>query len=156
LRVFSAHTLSKALGCHGGLIPGDPALISRLRAAAVFGATSPSPLPVAAAAVRALDLAAGSSPLRQQLWANIARARAGFRALGWALEDTPVPILCLRARPGLDLARLREALFRRDICVAHVTRYSSTPPGGALRIAIFATHTEAQIARLLVEVGRFV
>jgi hypothetical protein len=41
----------------------------------------------------------------------------------------------------------------RDICVAHVTRYSSTPPGGALRIAIFATYSVAQIDRLVAEVG---
>ncbi len=39
-------------------------------------------------------------------------------------------------------------LYDRDICVAHVTRYSSTPEGGALRIAIFATHTTDQLDHL--------
>ena len=154
LRIYSAHTLSKALGCHGGVIAGDVALIERLRRnAAAFGATSPSPLPVAAAAVRALALVAGDSPLRRRLWANVARARAGLRSLGWDLPDTPVPIICLGARQGVDLAHLQAELFARDICVAHVTRYSSTPPGGALRIAIFATHTEAQIDRLVAELA---
>ncbi len=71
--------------------------------------------------------------------------------MGWELEDTPVPILCLRARPGLDLARLQRELFDRDLCVAHVTRYSSTPEGGALRVAIFASHTDEQIDRLVAE-----
>lgn len=154
-RIFSAHTLSKALGSHGGVIAGDAALVERLRRdAAVFGATSPSPLPAAAAAAAALDLAAGRSPLREQLWANVAQARAGLRGLGWALADTPVPILCLQARPGLDLARIQAELFERDICVAHVTRYSSTPAGGALRVAIFATHTAEQIQRLIREIER--
>ena len=78
----------------------------------------------------------------------------GCASLGWPLADTPVPIICLGARPGLDLARIQAELFERDICVAHVTRYSSTPAGGALRIAIFATHTEAQIDRLVAEIGR--
>lgn len=157
VRIYSAHTLSKALGCHGGVIAGGAALIERLRReATAFGATSPSPLPAAAAAAQALTLVAGRSPLRDQLWANVARARAGLRALGWDLADTPVPILCLAARPGVDLARLQAELFVRDICVAHVTRYSSTPAGGALRIAIFATHTEAQIARLVAELARLV
>ena len=64
----------------------------------------------------------------------------GSRALGWDLPDSPVPIICLRARSGVDLARLQAELFASDICVAHVTSYSSTPEGGALRIAIFATH----------------
>jgi hypothetical protein len=49
----------------------------------------------------------------------------------------------------VDLGRLRDELFARDICVAHVTSYSSVPAGGALRIAIFATHTGEQIARLV-------
>lgn len=157
VRLLSAHTLSKALGCSGGLIAGDAALIERLRRdAAAFGAASPSPLPVAAAAARALDLVAGPSQLRSQLWANVARARVGLTALGWDLADTPVPIICLAVRPGLDLARLRAELFARDICVAHVTRYSSTPPGGALRLAIFATHTAEQIERLIWEIGKLV
>ncbi len=154
LRIYSAHTLSKALGCHGGVIAADAGLIRRLRAdAPAFGAHSPSPLPVAAAAVRALELTGGVSPLRGQLWANVARARAGLRGLGWDLADTPVPIICLAARPALDLARLQAELFARGICVAHVTRYSSTPPGGALRIAIFATHTAEQIERLVAELA---
>lgn len=156
-RVYSAHTLSKALGSHGGIIAGDAALVERLRRdAAAFGATSPSPLPAAAAAAVALELVAGPSPLRDQLRANVARARAGLRVLGWDLADTPVPILCLGARPGLDLARIQAELFERHICVAHVTRYSSTPPGGALRVAIFATHTAEQLERLIAEVGKLV
>ncbi len=155
LRVYSAHTLSKALGCHGGLIAGDVGLIEKLRRnATAYVAHSPSPLPVAAAAVRALALAAGDSPLRSRLWANVARARAGLRNLGWPLADTPIPIICLGARPGVDLARLQRELFARDICVAHVTTYSSTPAGGALRVAVFATHTEEQIERLVGELGR--
>ena len=76
-----------------------------------------------------------------------------MRELGWSLADTPVPIICLGARPGLDLGRLQAELFARDICLAHVTSYSSTPPGGALRIAIFATHTIEQIDRLVAELG---
>ena len=154
VRLYSAHTLSKALGCNGGIIAGDAELIGKLRAnAPAYVAHSPSPLPVAAAAAHALDLTRGVSTLRNRLWANVARAKAGLRDLGWPLADTPVPIICLGARPGLDLACIQAELFERDICVAHVTRYSSTPPGGALRIAIFATHTEAQIDRLIGEIS---
>ena len=157
VRLYSAHTLSKALGCHGGIIAGDAELIGKLRQnASSYIAHSPSPLPVAAAATHALDLTRGISTLRHRLWANVARAREGLRGLGWPLADTPVPIICLGARPGLDLARIQAELFERNICVAHVTRYTSTPAGGALRIAIFATHTEAQIDRLIGEIGTLV
>ncbi len=97
---------------------------------------------------------AGDTELRGRLRANVTAARAGLRGLGWDLPDSPVPILCLGARPGVDLARLRAELFARDLCVAHVTSYSSVPPGGALRIAIFATHTGEQIERLVGEMAR--
>lgn len=144
----SGHTLSKAMGGYGGLIAGPAALIEAVeRNSRVYVGASPTPLPVAAAACRAIILAQDGR-LRERLQANVAHARSGLRALGWPLEESPSPIVCLGARPGLDLGRLKEALFERDICVAHVTGYSSTPPGGALRIAIFATHTTEQIDRL--------
>ncbi len=152
---YAAHTLSKALGSHGGVIAGDAALIARLgRGAKALVATSPSPLPAAGAAAWALRFMLDDMELRGRLRANVAAARAGLRGLGWPLSDSPVPILCLGTRLGVDLARLRAELFARDICVAHVTNYSSAPAGGALRVAIFATHTEAQIARLLSELAR--
>ena len=147
--VLAGHTLSKAIGGFGGLLPGSQALIEELeRNSRVYVGASPPPLPVAAAACQALALAREGS-LRRRLWENVARARSGLRALGWPLDDSPVPILCLGARPGLDLGRLKDGLFELDICVAHVRSYSSTPPGGALRIAIFATHTAGQIDRLV-------
>ena len=82
------------------------------------------------------------------------KAKDGFRRLGWDLADTPVPIICLPWRPGLDLASIQSNLFARDICIAHITRYSSTPAGGALRVAIFASHTDEQIDRLVSETGK--
>lgn len=150
-RVVVGHTLSKGVGGYGGVIPGSFALIEELeRNSRVYVGASPPPLPVAAAACQAVALAREPA-LRQQLWHNVAFARAGLRRLGWPLADTPVPILCLGVRPGLDLGRIKDALLDRDICVAHVRSYSSTPEGGALRVAIFASHTREQIERLLAE-----
>ena len=132
VRCCSTHTLSKALAGHGGLIAGSSMFIERLwRGAHALGGSSPSPLPAAAASAWALDYVRTHPELRERLWSNVARARRGLRELGWTLEDTPIPILCLAALPGLDLANIQAELFRRDICVAHVTRYSSTPQGGA-------------------------
>lgn len=148
-------TLSKALGGYGGILFGSRARIIELENhSRVYVAASPPPLPVAAAAAKALEIARCEPQRRQRLWENVTLARAGLRRLGWELPDSPAPILCLRARPGVDLARLRAELFERDICLAHVTSYSSTPPGGALRIAIFATHTAEQIERLVDTLGK--
>lgn len=155
--IYTSHTLSKALAGFGGIVGGDTAQIARLKhGASAFVAASPPPLPAAAASAAALDLVHGQPELRARLHANVARARRELRRLGWPLDDSPVPILCLAARPGVDLARVQAELFARDICVAHVTSYSSTPPGGALRIAIFASHTVEQIERLAAEMEKLV
>jgi hypothetical protein len=44
-------------------------------------------------------------------------------------------------------------LLARDICIAYVPKYSDTPFGGALRIAMSAEHTSSQIDHLLEELG---
>ncbi|MBK7179252.1 MAG: hypothetical protein IPH82_19085 [Chloroflexi bacterium] len=62
-------------------------------------------------------------------------------------------MICLAQRDGLDLARIQADLFTHDILVAHSTHYTSVPDGGALRIAVFATHTQEQIDRLVVTLG---
>jgi glycine C-acetyltransferase/8-amino-7-oxononanoate synthase len=152
----AGHTLSKGIGGYGGLIAGRVAFVEEIaRGTRVYVGSSPPPLPVAAAARQALALAREDG-LREQLRANVALARAGLRGLGWALDDTPVPVICLGARKGMDLGKIKEALFERDVCVAHVTGYSSTPTGGALRIAIFASHSSEQIERLVAELSRLV
>ena len=157
VRCYTAHTLSKALAGHGGVIAGPSDFIAQLwRNARALSGSSPSPIPAAAASAWSLSYLYEHGELREQLWSNVRRAKEGFRKLGWDLPDTPVPIICLAARPGLDLARIQQELFARDLCVTHVTRYSSTPHGGALRVAIFATHTGEQIDRLARAVGELV
>lgn len=153
-RWIASGTLSKALGGYGGIVTGPTELLKELEQnTRVTVAASPPPLPVAAAAAQALHIARTQPEIRGQLWRNVAQARAGLRRLGWALAETTAPILCLGVRPGIDLASIKEGLFERDICIAHVRNYSSTPPGGALRIAIFATHNAEQIEHLLDELG---
>jgi 8-amino-7-oxononanoate synthase len=147
-------TLSKALGGAGGIIPGDAGWIDRLEQNSSICAGASPPLIVAAAAsAKALEIARKNPQIREQLWANVRQARAGFNSLGWELEDSPVPILCLPQQKKHNLELLREQLFGMGIAVTHVRSYTSTPAGGALRIAIFATHTPEQIDRLISSFG---
>ncbi len=152
----SVKTLAKALGGAGGVITGEAGWTEGIErdSRACVGA-SPPPLASAAASACALRLARLQPDLRRQLAANVAQAKAGLRALGWALEDTPVPIICLEARPGVNLLRLRKRLFEAGIAVEFERAYPSTPPGGALRIAVFATHSREQIDRLVNQIGRY-
>jgi glycine C-acetyltransferase/8-amino-7-oxononanoate synthase len=150
-------TLAKALGGFGGVIWGEADWVEKLdRASRICAGASPPPLVVAAASARALVVASTSPKLRHQLWENVARARNGLRSLGWELADSPVPIVCLEGRQGVSLERIKKGLFEQAIAVELVRSYTSTPAGGALRIAIFATHTHAQIDRLIGAIGQLV
>jgi glycine C-acetyltransferase/8-amino-7-oxononanoate synthase len=156
-RCRTSGTLAKALGGYGGVIWGAASWVDGIdRNSRVMVGASPPPLPVAAASAAGLRVAHRSPELRRQLWTNVARARGGIRALGWDLPETPVPILCLEARDGVDLLALKQGLFERGIAVDLVRSYTSTPAGGALRIAVFATHTAEQIDRLVETLARLV
>jgi 7-keto-8-aminopelargonate synthetase-like enzyme len=143
-------TLSKALGGYGGIICGNAKWIDHLEQnSSLCVGASPPALVTAAASAKALSIARESPQIRERLWDNVKQARQCFNNLGWELEETPIPIICLRQHKKHNLAWLREQLFNQGIAVTHVRSYTSTPPGGALRIAIFADHTGKQIDRLI-------
>jgi glycine C-acetyltransferase/8-amino-7-oxononanoate synthase len=89
--------------------------------------------------------------MRRQLWDNVRRMRAGLRAAGFDLADTPIPIISLPGAPSLDLRRVCDALDREDLVVLYVPPrgYSDAPDVESLRIAVFSTHTTEQIDRLV-------
>ncbi len=150
-------TLAKALGGFGGVIWGTADWVDNIdRTSRICAGASPPPLVVAAASARALAVARTTPELRQRLWDNVAQARSGLCALGWELADTPVPILCLKGSQGVSLERIKKGLFEQGIAVELVRSYTSTPAGGALRIAIFATHSHAQIDRLVDAISHWV
>lgn len=151
---LTSATLAKALGGFGGIIWGSAKWVESIdRASRICAGASPPPLVVAAASAQALKLAHETPELRQILWKRIEQARDGLRALGWNLANTPVPILCLESRPGVSLERIKQKLFEQNIAIELVRSYTSTPPGGALRIAIFASHSIEQIDRLVAAIG---
>lgn len=151
-RLYMTGTLSKAFGGIGGIIPGNLALADKIsqNVRVTIGA-SPAPVPAAAAAAAGLQLLMEHPEMREVLWANVLSVREGFRKLGFALEDTPIPIVNLVGRPGLDLRRTEARLLNSGIAVLYVPpgSYSDAPSVESLRIAVFSTHTAEQIERLL-------
>lgn len=147
----SCCTLAKALGGQGGLLWGEASWLGAVeRGSRICAGTSPLPLVSAAASAQALELARGNE-LRARLRANTARLKEGLRRLGWDAGLSPSPVVCLSAPPGQDtsLERIRAELYRRGIAVEVERSYPSAPPGGGLRIAVFADHSPEQIERLL-------
>jgi 8-amino-7-oxononanoate synthase len=151
-RRYSSGTLSKALGGHGGIIAGTAEFVQGLQNnSMIVSGSSSVPVPAAAASAKALEIIQAQPQLREQLWANVARAKKAFRALGFEnIPDTPVPIICLSGE-GLDLSGIQQRLFEQGMATFYVPSgsYSSVPEGGAIRIAIFSSHSALQIDALV-------
>jgi len=149
-RLLLCGTLSKAFGGYGGIIPGSREFIDRLKSTSpYYGGASAPPVPAAAATARALELVGADSDLRQRLRRNVDLLKGGLRALGLPVDDSPVPIACLTLGDAANMRRIQRELIERDIVVAYMAAYSGLGPEGALRIAVFATHTEEMIGELL-------
>ena len=111
---------------------------------------------MAAATARALELIAAEPDLRTRLWKNVDRLKQGLRGLGLPVDETPVPIVCLTLGDADAMQHVQSELMRRGVVIAYMPTYAGLGPQGALRLAVFATHTEAMIGQLLDELQRLV
>jgi 8-amino-7-oxononanoate synthase len=156
-RVLVCGTLSKAVGGFGGAIPGSRRFIERLKAESHhYGGASPPPVPAAAATARALELIAEDPDMRRRLWQNVAALKRGLRGMGLEVDDTPVPIVCLELGDAEDMRRIQAELMHRGVAIAYLASYAGLGPQGALRMAVFSTHTQEMIEQLLDQLRRVV
>lgn len=150
--LLTCGTLSKALGGFGGIIPGSGWLIERIKATSeIYRGASAPPVPAAAASARALELVLDHPEMRTRLASNVRLLRTGLANLGLPVEDTPSPIISLTIGDAANMRRIQSELASRGVLIAYMSAYSGLGPQGALRIAVFATHTGAMIGRLLDE-----
>jgi glycine C-acetyltransferase/8-amino-7-oxononanoate synthase len=148
--------MSKAFGGHGGFLPDTAALIKKVRdTVGAYAGASPTPTPVAAASAKGLELVQAHPEWRRALRRNTARAKAGLRALGFEIKDTPVPIVTWALKSAEEMKRVQRALMDKGIAVAYL-KYVGAPAGGVLRATIFSTHAPEQIDRLLAELKKVV
>ena len=148
-------TLGKAFGSCGAFVAGDAALIEYLmQTARSYIYTTALPQPMAAASRAALALARREGWRRERLTEHIARFRALAAAADLPLMDSATPIQPLRLPSSASALSAQRALEAAGLCVVAI-RPPTVPAGGArLRIALAATHTEAQIETLVAELAR--
>lgn len=150
--LFATATLSKAIGGFGGILPGSADFLRRTKATShYYEGCSALPAPVAAATARALQLVRAQPEMRIRLRTNVQRLKDGLRRLGLEVDNTPVPIISLTLRSAEHMQSIQSELMRRGIVITYRASYSGLKAGGALRIAVFATHDATMIDRLLDE-----
>jgi 7-keto-8-aminopelargonate synthetase-like enzyme len=151
-RICVSGTLAKALGGFGGIIAGTVEFARRARTSSHYfdGASAPASAEAGATA-KALEVVAREPALRRRLRENTLRLRAGLRELGIAVPDGASANFGIAAGDAANMRRVHEGLKDRGIMVPYVTAYSGVPPGGLLRFAVCANHTDEHIQRVLAE-----
>jgi 8-amino-7-oxononanoate synthase len=150
LRLMFNATLSKAIGGYGGIVPGSRTFVQRAKTACRwFDCASAPPAPIAAATARALQLVMAHPEYRSRLSENVCCLRAGLRRLGLTINDSPVPIIELKIGVAGNMQRIQAGLQERGIIVAYRGARFVAGSEGAIRVAVFATHTQEMIAEFL-------
>jgi 7-keto-8-aminopelargonate synthetase-like enzyme len=148
-------SLGKAAGGFGGAVPGSAAFVQRLKDSdSIYVAASAPPTPIAAATAKALAILDDGN-LRHRLQKNTALLKSRLKDTGLpSLAATPhvcaaVPVVILTLGSAANMKRIQKELSQRGILISYLPRNTALGSQGALRIAVFATHTEAMIAELV-------
>ncbi|WP_373531253.1 8-amino-7-oxononanoate synthase [Vampirovibrio sp.] len=146
-------TFSKALGGSGAYVAGSRVLIDWLinHARGFIYSTAQSP-PVIGAALAAVKLVQSDFTQRERLWQNMATLQRAVVAAGLThrisvpLQSPIVPVLI---GESVDTLRVSDALLAAGYFVQAIRPPTVPPKTGRLRIALSASHTEAQILGLV-------
>jgi len=143
-------TLSKALGSLGGFVAGPRCVIETLiNTARSLIYTTGIPAACAAAGLAALELVQTEPDRRQRVLHLSDLVRNELRRLGFACGDSVTPIIPVLMHTAARALTASDMLKQRGLLVPAI-RPPTVPPNSArLRISLMATHTDAQVTRLL-------
>jgi glycine C-acetyltransferase len=152
-------TLGKALGgATGGFTAASREVIDYLRQRSrPYLFSNSLPPAIVSAGIKALDLVAQGSALRDKLHANARWLREALEKAGFTLKPGSHPIIPVMLGDAALAGRMAEALLDRGIYVIGFS-YPVVPQGQArIRIQVSAAHTQDQLERAataFAEVGR--
>jgi 8-amino-7-oxononanoate synthase len=143
-------TLGKAFGTFGAFVAGGEELVETLiQEARPWIYTTAPPPAIAVATLAALRLVESEDWRRAHLSRLVRRFRTGAAQLGLVLCDSATPIQPVIAGTAEAALRWSAALREAGILITPI-RPPTVPEGTArLRITFSATHSEAQVDRLL-------
>lgn len=142
-------TLSKAFGGMGGAVLGDERTIAMLRTfSSGYRFTSSLPAEQAAGTIAALRILRSEPGIRDTLWANVRRLRAGLARIG--LHPTgDGPIVPIRMGTPQAAATFEELMLDRGYWCVAVTPPAVSPETCRIRLTVSAMHDEEHIDGLL-------
>ena len=148
VRVYMFASLAKAVGGFGCVAPGSELFVEKLteRCEELCGAIPSNP--IAAATARGLRILTKAENLRVRLRENSERLRAGLRTLKLDVADSPTPIVSFQVGTPQNMRRIQRTLANERILISYLPARGDGARG-ALRVAVFATHTPEMIDALI-------
>ena len=143
-------TFSKSFASLGGFIAGDADVvhyIQHLGRSMIFSASIP-PANVAAARA-ALQIMKEEPERRERLWQIARRMKRELSAMGWDTGQSETPIIPIIVGDDMKTIFLWKRLFEEGVFVNPVLPPAVPPNKSLLRTSYMATHTDAQLDRVL-------
>lgn len=148
-RIIRTMTLSKAFGVYGGAALGTRGLRQRIHTkSGLFVGNTPMPLPLAGAALRAVELLGDDGQLRLRLASHVRYVKSKLLKAGYPVPDTPSPIIALIPNNRRDIERGKRLLLARRI-YPPLIQYPGGPETGYFRFALSSEHRREQLDQLL-------
>jgi 7-keto-8-aminopelargonate synthetase-like enzyme len=148
-RIIQTVTLSKAFGVYGGAILCSRALRGKMIAgSAMFAGSTPLPLPLANAVLRAIHLLRKDRSFLRRLNHNVQYIKTALRAAGIPVPLTPVPVIAVIPGNPAQARAIKRSLIAHRVFPSYV-KYPGGPAGGYFRFVISSEHTKRQLDNLL-------
>jgi len=143
-------TYSKSLAAIGGFIAGPSDVVNwikHLSRSMIFSASLPPPL--VASVSTALDIIEEQPELRARLWRNTHKMLRGYKTLGYDTGTSETPVIPILIKDTMKTYQMCKLLFENGVFVNSVISPAVPPGRELLRTSYMATHTEAQLDKVL-------
>jgi len=148
-RLIQTIALSKAFGVYGGAVLCGKEMRQKIQAKSrLFSGNTPLPLPLASAALRAVEVLSSTKALRAQLLWNIQQVKSAVRAKGYSIAETPCPVIPLIPPHPRDVPVLKRRCLANGVFPSFI-QYSGGPADGYFRFALSSEHSRAQLNALI-------
>jgi 7-keto-8-aminopelargonate synthetase-like enzyme len=147
-RILQTVTLSKAFGTYGGAIFGPDSLRRRIiERSRYFVGNTPLPLPLANAALAALEVMQKDPGFHQRITFNTDYVKAALKKGGLPINGGPGPIVPIHPASAAGARRLCRALLKAGIHPPLI-QYSATE-AAYFRFVISSEHKKSQLDTLI-------
>lgn len=148
-RVIQTITLSKAFGVYGGAILGSRDLREKILARSrMFGGSTPLPLPLANAALIAIQVLRADKTLRQRFVQNVSYVKGELHKAGLEISGPPSPLVAIFPKSDREADALKSKCVANGVFPSFI-KYHGGPKNGYFRFAISSEHTQKQLDALL-------